>query len=312
MLFKFNFSMKLSALVQVIRFIKLTSSSFPLRSDPMFKFPKIHPGFLISLFLVDGCGGTLGGNPEADGSDPVSDKALSFVITDAPVNDAKNVFITVESVSVLKENGEWLDIPLETTNEIDLLHYQDGLTSPLAGINEIPAGTYSQTRLILSDNSPARLVDLSGVAHTLKVPSGSESGLKILSPITIEAGIPKAFVIDFDLRKSIKLTGNGNNPNAKYLMKPVLRMVANEAAGNLEGAATNGDVACLYPAGTTPDSNDECDNAIASGTAKDSKVKISFIPAGTYDIRVFRNDVVLKDLTSIKIESKALTTVDGL
>ncbi|MBC7531866.1 MAG: DUF4382 domain-containing protein [Oligoflexus sp.] len=278
----------------------------------MFKISHIHLGFLFSVFLVDGCGGTLGGNPEAEGGPAASGKALSFAITDAPVEGAKSVFITVESVSLLKADGEWLSIPLETSTEIDLLHYQDGLTSPLAAIADISAGTYSQTRLVLSDSSPARLIDLDGVEHSLKIPSGSESGLKINSPIVFEAGVTKSLVIDFDLRKSIKLTGNGNSPNAKYMMKPILRMIESKDAGNLQGTASNGDIVCLYPSGNAMDSTDDCDNAIVSGTAKDSRIKIGFIPPGTYDLRVFRNKVVLKDVKGVKIESVSLTTVDGL
>jgi hypothetical protein len=268
--------------------------------------------FLFSLSILDGCGGTLGGNPEVEGSNPASSYALSFSITDAPVDDAKHVFITVESLSLLNSEGAWLNIPLETTTEIDLLHYQDGLTSPLAGISEIAAGTYSQTRLVLSESAPARLIDLNGVEHSLKVPSGSESGLKINSPITIDSTLAKAMVIDFDLRKSVKLAGNANSQNAKYILKPVLRMVDKAATGSLEGPVAEGEILCLYPKGSVKDSSDDCDNATASGKVKNSLINISFIPSGKYDLRVFKNGLPLKDQSDVKIDANAVTVVSGL
>ncbi|RYZ54733.1 MAG: DUF4382 domain-containing protein [Proteobacteria bacterium] len=274
----------------------------------MFKLSPKSFGFILSLSLLDGCGGTLGGNPEVDGSGTGSDTSLTFSITDAPVEDAKNVYITVESLSLLDGNGAWLNIPLKTTTEIDLLHYQEGLTAPLAALSQVPTGSYSQTRLVLSESAPPRLVDLAGVEHSLKVPSGSESGLKINVPISVESGVAKSMVIDFDLRKSIKLAGNGNNANSKYILKPVLRLIDPLASGSLSGTVSNADIVCLYGAGVTRDASDDCDNAVASGKVKNSLIKISFIPAGIYTLRVFKDGVMQRDLTDIKIEAGGSST----
>ncbi|RYZ83370.1 MAG: DUF4382 domain-containing protein [Proteobacteria bacterium] len=304
--------MKRSALVKVIKSIKLTFSSFPSRSNAMKRFSPVCLGFLFSLSILDGCGGTLGGNPESDGTQEETGKALSFVITDAPIEDAKHVYITVASVSLLQGDGEWLNIPMDTATEIDLLHYQDGLTSPLASISKLATGTYSQTRLVLSETQPARLVDMSGIEHSLKIPSGSESGLKINAPVVVEAGIPKAMVIDFDLRKSIKSTGNSEGSKTKYMMKPVLRMVDVKESGGLEGVGTNKDIVCLFATDTAMDMTDDCDSAVASGTVKESKVKLSFINPGTYNLRVFRNNQVFRDISSIKVDANALTSVERL
>lgn len=104
-------------------------------------------GFILCLFLMDGCGATLGGNPEVSGTapepspDPTTNSAsLSFAITDAPVEAAKHVYITVESVAVLKADGEWLSIPLQTTAEIDLLHFQGALYP--SGIDRRPSSRH--------------------------------------------------------------------------------------------------------------------------------------------------------------------------
>lgn len=119
-------------------------------------------------------------------------------------------------------------------------------------------------------------------------------------------------VIDFDLRKSVKATGQGHGSDARYMMKPVLRMIASSEAGDMQGTASDGGVICLYPTGTPLDGNDECEASAASGVGKDSTFKIAFIPAGTYSLRIFRNGTVLKDLTAIKVQNKSTTTLEGL
>lgn len=265
-------------------------------------------GLLLCVILADGCGGTLGGNPEAQSPSPVgstSSNALSFKITDAPVADARNVYVTVDSVSVLKPDGGWLTIPLQTATEIDLLHYQGGLSAPLATITTMDPGTYAQTRLTLSARQTAHLVDAAGTDHPLTVPSGTESGLKINTPFVIEAGVPKTIVIDFDLRKSIKTTGNG-----KYMLKPVLRMIEQQLSGSIKATSVISDTLCVYTDTVDFDAADSCDNATASMTASDTTPLISYLAEATYKLRVFRAGSVYKDIQAIKVKANETTVLD--
>jgi uncharacterized protein (DUF2141 family) len=273
----------------------------------------------VCVLLIDACGGTLGGNPESTEPDtdqrpepgPVVQPALTFSITDAPVENAQHVYIAVESVQIAQTEGEWVTIPMETDQEIDLLQLQNGETSLLASIESLPAGTYGQTRLVLSDEAPGRLVDNEGVEHTLFIPGGSESGLKIQTAFTKVDGVPLELTIDFDLRKSIKVigsgngNGNGNENGSKYMLKPVLRLADNSKSGSAAGEGQDGSVVCVYADGAARDNDDACENAITSAKVKNGQFKLAFLEPGTYDLRVFRNEVAVGDVEDVVVAADA-------
>lgn len=56
--------------------------------------------------------------------------------------------------------------------------------------------------------------------HPLKVPSGSESGLKVQVNKDIKPNQTYVFTLDFDAHKSVVKTGNN-----QYLLKPVVKLV---------------------------------------------------------------------------------------
>lgn len=272
---------------------------------------KSYLSLFLSVLLLDGCGGTIGGNPEKS-SDPTPNNpatgetaALSFSLTDAPVDDAQHVYVTIAEVQIKQDEGDWITIPLETESEIDLLALQDGKSTALASIETLSPGTYKQTRLILSDSVASRLVDNDGVEHELKIPSGSESGLKIDSAYTVEEGVPLHLTIDFDLRKSIKTTGNGNGKN--YQMKPVLRLVETDASGGIKGEAENADLVCFYKSDAVVDGDDSCSNAESSARVKEGSFQQSFLSAGTYTLVFFKDGSQTETKASIVIESGEVT-----
>jgi hypothetical protein len=69
--------------------------------------------------------------------------------------------------------------------------------------------------------------------HPLVIPSGDESGLKLVHGFTVAAGGMVNFTIDFDLRQSITLA------NGVYILKPVLRITDNESVGGIQGSVAN-------------------------------------------------------------------------
>ncbi len=94
----------------------------------------------------------------------------------------------------------------------------------------LPAGSYSQIRLILEPNpngqgqQPANYLVLKTNLTTmipLTTPSAQQSGLKILGPIEIKPGVINAVMIDFDPNTAIVARGNGD-----YNLKPTgIRLV---------------------------------------------------------------------------------------
>lgn len=273
---------------------------------------KSYLSLFLSVLLLDGCGGTIGGNPEKDSgqtpTNPVTGEtaALSFSLTDAPVDDAQHVYVTIAEVQIKQDEGDWITVPLETESEIDLLALQDGKSTALASIETLSPGTYKQTRLILSDSVASRLVDNDGVEHELEIPSGSESGLKITSAYTVEEGVPLHLTIDFDLRKSIKAVGNGK----RYQMKPVLRLVETDASGGIKGTSETADLVCFYKSDAVVDSDDSCSNAESSARVKDGSFQQSFLTAGSYTLVFFKDGSQAETKSSIVVESGEVTELD--
>jgi hypothetical protein len=83
-------------------------------------------------------------------------------------------------------------------------------------------------------------VTVAGAQCEMRIPSGDESGLKLIRGFTVGVGTTTDLTIDFDLRKSVVQppgqTADSTNCNGQaYLLKPVLRVVDNLQVGTLTG-----------------------------------------------------------------------------
>ena len=162
---------------------------------------------------------------------------LRLSLTDAP-GDFDAVYVTVEKVRVHQSDtasdtdGGWWDIALEQPLKINLLDLQNGVLADL-GQARLPAGNYTQLRLVLVANSadgdplansvlPRGAADPEGLV-ALTTPSGQQSGLKLKTNITVLPDQVADFVIDFDAHKSVQVVGAG--ASGKYLLRPVIRVM---------------------------------------------------------------------------------------
>jgi hypothetical protein len=152
-------------------------------------------------------------------------------LTDAPACGYDEVNVTVERVRVHRSSDAgasdsgWTDIVLNPARKIDLLSLQNGILVDL-GQTTLPAGQYTQMRLLLSPNgsgAPANyVVPSSGsmMPVAMATPSAQQSGIKLIHGFTIEAGKTTALVLDFDACKSIVRRGNGS-----LGLKPVIQVM---------------------------------------------------------------------------------------
>lgn len=93
-----------------------------------------------------------------------------------------------------------------------------------------------------------------GSEHELRVPSGSESGLKLIRGFTVASGGATNFTVDFDLRKSVV------GPKSDgYHLKPVLRLVDNLEVGTISGTVAP---ELVTANGCTGDPNTGAGNAV--------------------------------------------------
>ena len=194
----------------------------------------------LALCLAGCGGGGESGNAAGNGT-------LSIGVTDAPVDGATKVVVRFTAVEVKPQGGNAVtyDIP---DKDIDLLSLAGGKSAGILDNQSVPAGAYEWIRLLIESqqNTMSSYVELkSGAQYSLYVPSGEESGLKLIRGFNVAVGGKSDFTVDFDLRKSV-IAPPGQSPN--YMLKPVLRIVDNLQVGTISGTVP----VRLIPTGCTP------------------------------------------------------------
>jgi hypothetical protein len=184
---------------------------------------------LVVASALSACGGGSSDSPDAYG-------AITLGVTDAAIDGAEHVvveFTGVELKAVNEPSPEVFDFA--TPRRIDLLALEGGGSEILLKDAVLPAGNYEWLRLKVNAGRTASdsYVDLrDGTRHALFIPSGNQSGLKLIRGFTIGAGSTSNFTIDFDLRRSV-IRPPGQDGD--FLLKPVLRIVDNLQVGALSG-----------------------------------------------------------------------------
>ncbi len=220
-----------------------------------FKRFFIYISVLFLTFVLFACNG------DGFNSTPDTQSTLTIGITDAPIDDAKEVNITITKIEISKDGSGWQDYYEATTENpaemIDLLEFSKGNVFKF-DTTEFESGQYAQIRLYLSTTPTDNTIKLlDDTVYNLDINSSIQNnGLKVVSGFTITEGVETELTIDFDVRKSIVV----KNPNATppiYSLKPTLKLITNDVSGNIiftEAAVGNlgmneGDVFFLYAAG---------------------------------------------------------------
>ena len=191
-------------------------------------------GTLILLAVTFGCGG--GGGGSSSGS---STGTVSMSITDAkPVLPGlvTNCFVTIDEVLVHSSGGGWESLKMvQTPYTIDLLQFTDGATTEFVPPAELPSGKYTQVRLsvvsakLRFNEDPNDEVEITIPSENLKTDQNFD--------FDIAEGDAVDITIDFDLSKSIVVTGPAANPS--YKLKPVLHIVETAGSATIEGTIAN-------------------------------------------------------------------------
>lgn len=158
---------------------------------------------------------------------------ISVGIKDAPVDGALAVVVSFTGIELRTYSGETATINFATPRTLDLLTLQGTTTSLLLDGETVTGGKYNWLRLKV-DESASYLTNSTG-RHDLTIPSGSESGLKVVNGFTVPQDGTVALTIDFDLRKSILEPAQSGGA---YKLKPTLRLVQNDKTGHIGGTAS--------------------------------------------------------------------------
>lgn len=183
------------------------------------------------------------------GCGSASNGQLSLALADAATDQYNAVYVTVDKIQVhasdMSENSwETLFTPQRTYN---LLALTNGVRESL-GIVSLAAGHYTQMRLVLG-NSPDDginilsqahpyanyVIDADNAYHELKVPSGSQTGVKIVQGFDVNDSETTELILDFNAAASVVIAGSSGN----YLLKPTIKILATTDYAILSGTITN-------------------------------------------------------------------------
>lgn len=112
----------------------------------------------------------------------------------------------------------------QDTQAFNLLELRNGVTAPLGEV-EVPEGTYEQIRLIVAEDASVVMKD--GTTYDLKVPSGTETGIKVLTGgMKVDSETLTSITLDFAVDESFVVKGNPNSPAGikGFNFKPVIKL----------------------------------------------------------------------------------------
>ena len=186
---------------------------------------------LAAILSACGDGGV---TDNVNGRDGMDHTRLTLKVTDAPLDLVTEVWIQFTAVDLKPLDADSLHFELASPQNINLLSLTGAKSEILLQNVSIPSGDYEWIRLAVNasrdgiQDSYVRLLD--GSEPELDIPSGSTSGLQVGNGFTADAAIPLQLTIDFDLRKSIAVTGSGD-----YIFRPTLQLIDDSIAGTLGG-----------------------------------------------------------------------------
>ncbi len=200
----------------------------------------------LALFGCGGGDGYSGGVDSGGVGEPTGQ--LSIAITDAPVDYATEVVVTIDAVELKPIDGTPVLIEFEA-REIDLLILQDGVSAVILNRETVRAGEYSWIRLQLHGDPGT--VDYSyvmfenGFMHPLVIPSFDENGLKLVSGFIVPVNGHGSYTLEVDLRAALHAPPG---QNGDFFLRSALRLVDNtmvgEIAGTVSGDLIDGDIGC--------------------------------------------------------------------
>lgn len=255
-------------------------------------------GILASSLLVACGGGGSGGSSGGTGE-------LSMSLTDTSLYQYQAVYVTIDKIKVHRDDGGgWKTVasPLQTFNLLELVN---GVREDL-GLATLDVGHYTQMRLIIGDTPDDSLnifsqthpfanyvilADGMDSIHELKVPSGPQTGVKLVNGFDINTNQTTELILDFDVSKSVIKAGS----SGQWHLKPTIKVLdtlthaiidgtvtEDETGNNLQGVLVS---AQLYN-DVEPDEKDWV--LVQAATTSDINGEYAlFLSPGTYNIVAF-------------------------
>lgn len=261
--------------------------------------------------------------------------SVNLDVTDAPVDKASKVVVQFSGARFQPDGADAFTVNFSSPITVDLLSLREGNTASLISDKKMRDGSYDSITLMVnaSGDGSDSYVTLTDSPDT-KIPlvlSGSD-GLTITGGFSVDRDATQNYVIDFDLRKSIR---DPNDGTATYQLNPSLRLVNADNSGSIAGTVTGADATGCAPAvyiyqgsnatvGEEGSSNPPYTSALirlnTSTSPSTYTYKAAFLPPGNYTLATTcaaDNDtvdadgqIVLGNKVSLTVTSGTQTTKD--
>ncbi len=270
-------------------------------------------GLLLTV-VVAGCGSGGGGTTAQPGT-------LGVSLTDAPACGFDKVNVTVSKVRVhqsdnASENAAgWTDITLSPPRKINLLDLNDPTQPNFAleslGETPLPAGHYTQLRLVLDRNTGQSLANSVVLENTtaeiaLDTPSAVQSGIKLIHQFDVGSGQRIDLLLDFDACKSIVKTGNST-----YKLKPVIKVIP-YALNGIQGFVDKNSFVNQSLVGKNVIASAQFNGEIVRATVVNTGTGKFFIahldPANDYDVVITADDHATAVIATVQVEAAPIIT----
>ncbi|MBW2173703.1 MAG: DUF4382 domain-containing protein [Deltaproteobacteria bacterium] len=273
------------------------------------KAPKFCAWMVASLFvfMLAACSGGGSGSSDTGDAGDATDVGtgmgtLSLMLTDATTEIFEAVYVTIDKVQVHVvegETGSWVDVvDLVPDKTFNLIELADGVQTEL-GSGALATGDYTQMRLIIGldpDDTfnivPAAheyanyvLIEGSEIQKELKIPSGVQTGIKLVHPFTIVVEGLTELLLDFDAQKSVHVAGN----SGEYILKPTIKVIGTKDNATITGSVDDYSATAIPGARVTAQTDDGGPLVVASGTLTDGDGNYTmYVGPGTYCVVAYK------------------------
>jgi len=261
---------------------------------------------VLTAAFFAACGGGGGGSSGA------STGSVSVQLADTTLPGFAAIYVTVDEVQVHPESGGGWKEALAPQRTVNLLDLVNGVREDL-GVVELTTGHYTQMRLLLGKDPDDGLnllgrphpfanyfIDDAGNVVELKVPSGLQSGIKVVRGFDIGAGETTELLLDFDASRSVVMAGS----SGQWLLKPVIKVLETVEAVVVRGTVSDADgplAGVLVSAQVTAPAADEKDAVsveAATVSAEDGSYAL-FLAPGLYNLIAYREVESVDDITTL-------------
>jgi hypothetical protein len=269
------------------------------------RFRKRNVSIAASLFLAS-CEGTI----------------TTDLTVGAPADpDLQQVVAPFTGIEFETSSGGTETFAFDEAERIDLLTFVRGAPIRLLSDEDLPEGTYTGVRLVFDDQTTdtAYVIDGLGAQRDLTIENGAFAEMDFT--VEEDESSSEEITLTLDLRLSLSV-----DDDTQYTLRPVLRSVRTEEAGELEGlvtapclnddATTNRGAMYLFQGeNVTPDDFDG--NGIEPyATApivldgNGFNYRIELIPEGTYTVALACEGSEENPTTDDDLDFRATATVD--